>query len=147
LFNAALRLAHPPQGLMPGRGEAVLVVDDEDRLREMLVEVLEANGYSVGLASNGREALDLYRQALATQAPFGLVLLDLAMPVMSGQECIKELLVLDPNVKILVMSGLLEAVEKDQDLQRVRGFLHKPFLLTKLLQEVRRALENEIKAG
>lgn len=136
-----------PQHMTSGLGEAILVVDDEERLREMLVEVLEGNGYSAITASDGREALNLYEQALSSRQPFDLVVLDLAMPVMSGQECIKELLVLDPEVKILVMSGLMEDLEKDEILGKVRRYLRKPFFLPVFLEEVRKALATEVEGG
>jgi DNA-binding NarL/FixJ family response regulator len=71
------------------------------------------------------------------------VILDLAMPVMSGQECLKGLFALVPRAKVLVMSGLMEDVEKDEVLKRVRGFLRKPFLLSALLSEVRNTLGAE----
>ncbi len=132
-----------PERMTLGRGEAILVVDDEERLREMLVEVLESHGYSASLASDGREALKRYEQALAEGQPFDLVVLDLAMPVMSGQECIKELLALDPEVKILVMSGLMEDHDKDEILRKVRRYLRKPFFLPVLLEEIRKALGTE----
>jgi two-component system cell cycle sensor histidine kinase/response regulator CckA len=129
-----------PQRISPGRGEAILVVDDEDRLREMLAEILEAHGYRVDLAVNGREGLESYQEALAQGTAYDLVIVDLAMPVMSGQECLKELFALSPHAKVLVMSGLMEDVEKDEVLRKVRGFLRKPFLLSSLLTEVRKTL-------
>jgi len=132
-----------PQRISPGRGEAILVVDDEDRLREMLAEILEAHGYRVFLAVNGREGLESYQEALAQGRAYDLVILDLAMPVMSGQECLKELFALSPQAKVLVMSGLIEDVEKDEVLRKVRGFLRKPFLLSSLLAEVRNTLGTE----
>ena len=132
-----------PERMTTGQGETILVVDDEERLREMLVEVLEGHGYSASLASDGREALDRYEKAMADGQPFDLVVLDLAMPVMSGQECIKELLAIDPEAKILVMSGLMEDLDKDEALRKVRRYLRKPFFLPVLLEEVRKALQTE----
>jgi two-component system cell cycle sensor histidine kinase/response regulator CckA len=132
-----------PGGISRGQGEAILVVDDEDRLREMLAEILEGHGYRVELAANGRDGLMLYEAALARGNPYDLVILDLAMPVMGGQECLKGLFELAPRAKVLVMSGLMEDVEKDEVLKRVRGFLRKPFLLSALLSEVRNTLGAE----
>jgi two-component system, cell cycle sensor histidine kinase and response regulator CckA len=127
--------------LSSGRGEAILVVDDEERLREMVGEILASKGYCVTLASQGREGLALFQEALRQGKSFDLVILDLAMPVMSGQECLKQLLELAPEAKALVMSGLMDPEDHEEVLTKAQGLLRKPFQLTNLLSEVKRILE------
>ncbi|WP_438016924.1 response regulator [Sorangium sp. So ce315] len=73
----------PPNSRAP-----VLLVDDDAELREMLREMLEAAGYDVYCASNGKEALDLLH---AADPPPGLILLDLMMPIMTGEEMLAAL--------------------------------------------------------
>jgi CheY-like chemotaxis protein len=127
----------------PGRGETILVVDDEPQLREIASEMLQAFGYQTAGAANGREALELYQEALAQGQPFGLVLLDLAMPVMDGHECFERLSALHPGAKVLVTTGHGgEPGEGGLLGGNSRGVLRKPYNLTQLLSQVRRALDD-----
>ncbi len=82
-------------------GYRVLVMDDEDSVREVLGDVLTSYGYIVDFAKNGEEALSLYRDSA-----YDAVILDLTIPGgMGGKETIKELLAMDPHVKAIVSSG------------------------------------------
>jgi PAS domain S-box-containing protein len=132
--------APPREETQPGSGKSILVVDDEERLREMVGEILESKGYRVTLATQGKEALALFREAAEQGAPFDLVILDLAMPVMGGQECLKNLIAIAPEVKTLVMSGLMETLEQEDILNKAKGLLRKPFQLTTFLEEVKRII-------
>jgi two-component system cell cycle sensor histidine kinase/response regulator CckA len=132
--------APPREEIQTGSGKSILVVDDEERLRELVGEILESKGYSVTLATQGKEALTLFRDAVEQGRPFDLVVLDLAMPVMGGQECLKNLIAIAPEVKTLVMSGLMETIEQEEILQKAKGLLRKPFQLTTFLEEVKRIL-------
>ncbi len=74
-----------------GRGDTILVVDDDADAREVLKEILNANDYEVAQAANGREAINLLRRARESDRPPALILLDLQMPVMDGREFVAEL--------------------------------------------------------
>ena len=125
----------PPRG----SGETILVVDDEPSVRLVLRTALERAGYLVLPASNGREAIDVYR----AQPPgtIAAVLIDMMMPVMGGMAAIQELVKINPNVRIIAASGIPdhEAAAKAVGGQ-VRQFLGKPFSSDKLLRAVGQVL-------
>ena len=118
-----------------GLGETILVVDDEPSVRLVLKTALERAGYQVLPASNGREAIDVFR----AQPPGSVaaVLIDMMMPVMGGMPAIQELVKINPNVRIIAASGIPdnEATAKAAARQ-VRQFLGKPFSTEKLLRAV-----------
>jgi PAS domain S-box-containing protein len=125
-----------------GNQESLLIIDDEEMVREVMREVLKSHGYQVSCAANGQEGLHLYREAMDAGNPFQLVLLDLAMPVMGGKQCLDHLTSLDPTAKVLLASGLVDGDVQESDLlQKASGILRKPYLARDLLREVRRHLD------
>jgi PAS domain S-box-containing protein len=126
--------------VLAGGHESILVVDDEAQLRDLVREVLETHGYRVTLAASGEEALQLHRSAMERHGPFDLIVLDLAMPGMTGQHCLRELVRLAPRAKVLVMSGLVENLKEEELLQHAQGLLKKPFQIPELLAQVREIL-------
>ena len=113
----------------PPQKPTVLIVDDEEPIRKMLVEVLSLEGYPTETATNGREALD----ALAKGGP-RVVLLDLLMPVLDGRGVMQHLQA-NPaeraRHRIILISALIN-LESHRDLQ-ADGELSKPFTVDKLL--------------
>ena len=89
------------QELNPRSGSSILVVDDDDGIRNLFQDVLETAGYSVRLASDGEQALRILRTAFDV----ALVITDLVMPNKEGIETIRELRKNHPAVKIIAMSG------------------------------------------
>ena len=84
----------------------VLIMDDEEMVRNSLGEVLAVSGYEVEYAKDGKEAIELYEKSMKLAKPFNAVILDLTVPGgMGGKEAIKKLLAIDPNVKAIVSSG------------------------------------------
>ena len=112
----------------------VLVMDDEEQLRNMAYLVLGRIGYSVALAKDGEEATEKYATAMKEGEPFDVVILDLTIPGgMGGRETIRKLKEIDPQVKALVVSGYSD----DPVLANFRdygfiGVVTKPFNLNKL---------------
>src|SRR5262249_12107391 len=104
---------------------SVLVVDDEDLVRNMARLTLERCGYAVETASNGQSAIEIFAQS---PSAFSAVLLDLTMPVMDGEEALHHLKGIQPNVAVVLSSGYneTEAFEKFQD-RGACGFLQKPY--------------------
>ena len=120
-----------------GQG-TVLLVDDEETIRTLGGRMLERLGFEFLLAADGRQALQLYSQH---RAEISLVLLDLTMPQMDGEETFRELRLLDPQVQVVLSSGYTE-----QDVasrfagQNLAGFMQKPYTLGLLRERLREAL-------
>jgi PAS domain S-box-containing protein len=136
--SALSALAQTPPPAPLGRGELVLVVDDEEAIREATREILEVHQYRVVLASNGREAMDVF---LRERGKVRLVITDMMMPVMNGASLVRALRALEPGVKVIAASGL-DAETKRTELAAlgVCEVLAKPFKPTQLLEIVRREL-------
>ncbi len=91
-----------PSPLRSGRGEQILVVDDESSIRSMMEEVLSTLGYGVTLAASGSEAMELLAEATK---PFDLVLTDVTMPDLSGPEVVERIQQSYPDLPCRLMSG------------------------------------------
>jgi PAS domain S-box-containing protein len=126
----------------------ILVLDDEEMVREVAREMLTHLGYEVLLAADGREAIDLYRQGRQEGRPIEVFLMDLTIPGgMGGQEAVAKLLALDPRVKAVVSSGY----SNDPVVANFRdyGFVEvvaKPFRISdlgKVIAKVMTAKESE----
>jgi PAS domain S-box-containing protein len=115
----------------------VLVADNEPTIRTVIQATLERNGYRVLLAENGRQAVDLHRQAVGQ---IGLVLLDDHMPLLSGTEALQEMLTLEPGLRVVLVSGYAEKDVGPEVRERLTGFLGKPFRAEQLLRAVQQAL-------
>ena len=125
-----------------GNGETILVVDDEENIRTVITATLESFGYNVISASDGTEGLAAYAQHGKDVA---LVLTDMAMPFMDGAAMIRALRKIEPGLKIIGMSGLLNT---DQTTQlhslNVTNFLSKPFTAESLLQTISSSLKESV---
>ncbi|MEO8681738.1 MAG: ATP-binding protein, partial [Vicinamibacterales bacterium] len=121
-----------------GNGETVLVVDDEEFIRKIAKQTLEAFGYRVLLASDGAEAVALYAKH---QADIAVVLTDMMMPVMNGCATILELVRLNPQIRIICASGLAsDANVGGVAPECARHFLAKPYTAETLLTAIKAAL-------
>jgi PAS domain S-box-containing protein len=127
----------PPKG----QGETMLLVDDEPLLRDIVVRQLVGANYRVIKASNGNEALNLYKEH---REQISLVILDLLMPRMSGKQCLEALRKLDPKVRVLIASGALNS-EIEGDLKEIgaRGLIAKPFDTPQLLEKIREIIDED----
>jgi PAS domain S-box-containing protein len=143
LFPAAERPSLPddetPSDGFAWRGSGtVLVVDDEEIVREVVREMLREKGFDVLTAADGHQGVELYRRHADQIA---VVLLDLTMPEMSGEEALAEIRRTRPNAKVILCSGYAE-----EDLKRrfagigATEFIHKPFKLRVLVRKLRAIL-------
>ncbi|MBD2153677.1 ATP-binding protein [Leptolyngbya sp. FACHB-16] len=128
--------ATPPEKRITGQGQLILVVDDEVRILEMLRTSLEAYNYRVLTARNGFEAINNY---MANQSEIQLVLTDMMMPEMNGEDMVRVLHILNPDLKIVVVSGSKQSIREDLDVAR---FLPKPYNLEDLLQVIHQTLQH-----
>jgi PAS domain S-box-containing protein len=127
----------PPQG----GGETILLVDDEDFIRELGKEMLERFGYNLLTANNGEGALEVYRQR---NGEIDLVILDLIMPGMGGKRCLEELLEIDSQVRVVIASGYsFNVLTKEAPKAGVSGFINKPYDMRQMLKVVRGVLDKE----
>jgi PAS domain S-box-containing protein len=116
----------------------ILIIDDEDVVRRAAASALISNGYRVRQASGGREGVEILQEE---NGRISLVLLDLNMPGLSGQETLHELRKFEPDLEVLVSSGYGE--EQAMNLfsgHQVSGFIQKPYTSARLLEKVARAL-------
>jgi GAF domain-containing protein len=127
----------PDQALPQGGGETILLVEDDDEIRSYCRETLGSLGYRVLVAGNGQEALEIYR----AQAPVDLLLTDLVMPEMGGQELIGILRKVTPELKAVVLTGYTVADLGELRAQGVSEVLQKPLTVHVLAQVVRHALD------
>jgi PAS domain S-box-containing protein len=116
----------------------VLVVDDEEIVRMTAKHTLERFGYHTVMANDGAEALEAYR---SHSGKIGLVLLDLTMPVMNGEETLRHLQAANPKVKVLLSSGYneVEAVQRFAG-KGLAGFIQKPYTAAGLAEKVKEVL-------
>ncbi len=123
-----------------GSGELILIVDDEQNIRQVTKATLEKYGYQTLMASDGAEALVLYKQ---NAEKIHLVLTDMAMPVMDGATTIRALRKINPEQKIISASGLTNRQESDKKDLNANAFLLKPFTTEQLLAAVAAVLAND----
>lgn len=121
----------------PGRGR-ILVVDDEDIVREMAKDMLESQGYEVMTARNGFEGVEVYEQH---QHEINGVLLDLKMPRMDGKEAFSRMKQINPDVRVLLSTGygLNEEVQSILD-EGAIGLVAKPYRLHELSESIKKLI-------
>ncbi len=124
-----------------GPGGWVLIVDDEPAVRSFVSAALERAGYAVETANDGAEALTKFSER---PDDYGVVLLDLTMPVMDGEEAFRELRRLRPGVRVLLSSGYTEQEATSRFAGRgLAGFLQKPYRARELVDKVQELIEAE----
>ncbi len=127
--------------LFAGEGK-ILLMDDEDFIREVASQMLYKLGYEVSVAKDGNEAIEIYRQAQQSKQPFDAVIMDLTVPGgMGGKEAIQKLKALDPNIKALVSSGYSnDPIMSNFRDYGFKGVVKKPYLI----QDMSDALQSVI---
>jgi len=130
--------AAPPGHDAAGTGETILLVEDEDRLREMTRRILTGNGYRVAVADSGADAV---AKAADPELPIDLLLTDVVMPGMLGAEVAAQVNDIRPAVPVLLMSGYAQSVLDAHGMTQ-QGFdlVEKPFTAAILLARVRHAI-------
>ncbi len=116
--------------------QTILVVEDEAMLREITQDMLTASGYNVLCAQDGPEAIGTFER----DESIDLVLSDLGLPGMSGEDVVKRLLEIRPGTKIIVCSGFIDAALSAQFLSIGVQILAKPYRAAELLRAVEAAI-------
>ena len=128
-------------GIVRGRG-TILVMDDEEMIRELLSAMLTELGYRVSLARDGAEAIELYTKAQEAGRPFDAIMLDLTVPGgIGGKEAIQRLFEIDPGVKAIVSSGYSDApIMFEFRRYGFRGVIAKPYTIEDVSRALHRVL-------
>jgi signal transduction histidine kinase/CheY-like chemotaxis protein len=125
--------------------ETVLLVEDEDGLRQLLKTVLEGAGYSVLEAANGKRALELCG---AHDGPIDILVSDVVMPGMSGRELVDRIVPMRPEARVLLISGYTQTAGFEHTIAKAgAAFLQKPFTPDVFLTRVREVLTTGRAAG
>jgi CheY-like chemotaxis protein len=120
-----------------GGSETILLVEDEESVRQLVRETLEAQGYKIFEAENGDQALRI----AGTHSEIDMLITDVVMPGMSGRELSARLCASHPHTKLLYLSGYTEdAIVHEGVLEPGTAFLQKPFTLQNLARKVREVL-------
>lgn len=118
--------------------ETILLVEDEPLLLSMTSEMLQAHGYNLVRAGTAKDALEVFQ---ASRHPIDLLISDVVMPNMNGQELVTRLRALRPGLKVLFMSGYTSnIINPNGDIGERTAFIQKPFSMHTLMEKVREAL-------
>ena len=124
------------------KGKNILVMDDDETIRDVLHEMLTLMGHKVTLVKNGEEAIEAYKKAIEDNSPFDIVIMDLTVKGgMGGKEAAKKLLSLYPDAKIVVSSGYSDdSVMSNYSKYGFKGVLKKPYTLAELMKLINEVL-------
>ena len=124
---------------LPTGTETILVVDDHETIWEFVIEALQKLGYTVILAENGLDCVEIYS---SNPRMIDLVLLDMVMPKLGGHDAFMQIKEIDPDIKCLLSSGYVSEEEVHSLLENgAKGFLPKPHRIKELATEIRKILD------
>lgn len=123
----------------------ILVMDDEDMICRLVCQMLGGAGFTVEMAPGGREAIDLYKQALDARMPFDAVIMDLTIPGgIGGKDAVKGILKIDPKARVIVSSGYADdPVMACYSEYGFKGVVTKPYTKARLLEVLSQVLTAE----
>lgn len=122
-----------------GGTEEILLVEDEEMLRELAKMSLKGSGYRVMTASEGEEAIRIYK---VHHNEIDLVLSDMGLPKLDGYSIFKELKKINPTVKFVLASGYIDPAQKSEILKSgVKEFIQKPYAPNDMLKRIRNVLD------
>lgn len=124
---------------LKAQDELVLVVDDEETIRRTAKAMLEHYGYTVVVAADGKEAVDLFR---VIKDKVTAVLLDMTMPVMNGEDAFEQMKAIRPDVKVVLSSGYneVDAIRRFTG-KGIAGFIQKPYPAARLAEKLKSILQ------
>jgi two-component system, cell cycle sensor histidine kinase and response regulator CckA len=126
---------------IPGGNETILVIEDEETLRELVAALLVSKGYTVLTAEDGLVGVNIYR---SQQERIGLVLSDFGLPLLTGLDVLKKIREINPNAKVVIASGFIEPEQKSELFHDgLVRFIQKPYLPDDILQMVRDVIDEK----
>jgi CheY-like chemotaxis protein len=133
--------ADKPREASKGGNETILIVEDEESLREMLILTLEAKGYSVIAANDGLEAIELYNR---NKHLIDVVVSDVGLPRLSGEKVLQRLRNINPAVKVILASGYLEQTQRFEAIEYgAKYILQKPYSPDEVLTTIRKIIDEQ----
>lgn len=121
-----------------GGRATILLVDDERVLLDILQEMLRRFGYTTLTAESGEQAIEIFKEQ---KGKVDLVILDLSMPGMGGDDCLKTLLRMDPETRVIISSGYSVNRKVEENLRSgAIGFIPKPYRQSEITRVIREAL-------
>jgi DNA-binding NtrC family response regulator len=127
--------------MVPGncpRPTGILAIDDEEGFLSLLEATLAGQGFKVHTASCPNEAIKLYEER---GQEISMVLLDFLLPKMSGDMVFENLQRLNPDVRVILLTGCEESVAENMFKKGLRGCLQKPFCIRDLIQKIREVID------
>jgi CheY-like chemotaxis protein/anti-sigma regulatory factor (Ser/Thr protein kinase) len=130
-----------PAGPLPGGTERILFIDDEKVVVDTAQQMLAQLGYKVVTKTNGIEALEIFRE---DPDRFDMIITDMTMPKMTGDELGRELLLIRPDVPIILCTGFSEKIDEERAKEiGIREFVLKPIVMSEIAQIIRKVLDQE----
>ena len=128
------------QDIQMSGSETILLVDDDESVRNLGHEMLAKIGHNVIAAKSGESALKLYK---SKKNEIDLVILDLLMPGMGGHKCLEKLLKINPEAKVLIASGHSgKGSDNDKIEAKAKGFVSKPYKINEISEAIRRIIDS-----
>ena len=126
------------EGVVRGRGQKVLIVDDEMEICRVMEEMLETFGYEPAHATSGREGIEKFMEIRPD-----VLLLDRNLPGMDGMRCFEEIMRLDPQAKVIIMSGYDDSGMEEEKRKLIKGYITKPVDIHHVLSLLANVLQPE----
>lgn len=132
-------VAHKELRKLYADNETILLVDDHKFALDTACDILGQYGYTTITAENGEDAVEIY---VRKENQIDLVILDIGMPSMDGHRCFKELLKINPEIKVLVATGYFADGKVKETIEAgAAGFIGKPYRLIDMVKKVREVLD------
>jgi CheY-like chemotaxis protein len=126
---------------MPGGTETILLVEDEETLRELVKASLVSKGYTVLTAGDGMEGLEIYQ---SRQEEIAIVLCDVGLPLLSGPDMFTRIREINPEAKVILASGFIDAETKAEMFKAgLNEFIQKPYLNDIVLLKIREVIDTK----
>lgn len=139
--DAEVQAGEEKQEEIPCGSETILLVDDEESILETAKNMLERFGYTAITAESCEKAIEIFSKS---PLPYpDLVILDIGMPGIGGHQCLKELLRIDPDIRVIIASGYSPSGKVEESIKSgAAGFIGKPYNLTNMIKKVREVLDD-----